>query len=219
MGLFDLFSQKPDFFPDPFPKKPVVFEIVDSIQMLTTDVETEGRKNGYERAAREYETVYRELEIEYVNAIKHLREQQSAYHTESEKYLNKLSSLESERGRLKEKANSKMRLTANKFDVSVSTVQSALGGSGSIISLGPSIFGMIADSRRRKMREAEKDGYAEARSLYEGKLRKLRERLSQLKESGTKKINEYISLTEEVLKEMEKIQMQIADMEILLQED
>lgn len=66
MSLFKGFGTGPiikgPFGRDIFDKGPSITEKID---MLFKDVETEGKKQGYKRAASEYEKVFRVIENEY----------------------------------------------------------------------------------------------------------------------------------------------------------
>ena len=45
------------------------FKIKDDFKMLLTDVETEGKKQGYQRAAKEYEVAFRRIEKEFKEGL------------------------------------------------------------------------------------------------------------------------------------------------------
>ena len=48
--------------------------LFDKLDLLFTDVETEGKKQGYERAAREYESLYLEIENKYSKYINYFKD-------------------------------------------------------------------------------------------------------------------------------------------------
>ena len=60
MGLFDCL---------PGYRTPNIFDAIEFIDSVTSDPETEGKKDGYERAAKEYEPIYQDLKHEYDSAI------------------------------------------------------------------------------------------------------------------------------------------------------
>lgn len=70
MGLFDLFPGR---------STPNLFDVVKFVDAVTSDPVTEGKKDGYERAANEYEPIYQELKKEYEQAIAEIQRQRNAY--------------------------------------------------------------------------------------------------------------------------------------------
>ena len=70
MGLFDILSGS---------NTPNIFDVVEFIDAVTSDPETDGKKDGYERAAKEYEPIYQELKQEYDNAIAEIQQKQHSY--------------------------------------------------------------------------------------------------------------------------------------------
>lgn len=208
IGLLDnIFSTKPNI------SEP---NIIDKIDMIFTDVETEGKKKGYSRAAKEYEKVFCYIEEEY-NKVKNIMEnQKDIYGTKSDILIQKLEELEKKRQNLENQVEEKIYSVSKKYNLSISQVQESLIN-GNIIMRSKSILDIIYRYKEKKYREAEQHGYLEARNLYEDKINKLREELMSLKKEGDNKICELKNMIKEVLEKITDEKMKIAELEILLQ--
>ena len=62
-------------------------KIKDDFKMLLTDVETEGKKKGYQRAAIEYEVAFRRIEKEFKETKNLINSQKNDYGNEAYKYI------------------------------------------------------------------------------------------------------------------------------------
>lgn len=209
MGLFDFF---------PGSGKPSIFDVIDFVDAVTSDPETDGKKDGYERAANEYEPIYQELKREYDRAIMEIQRQKQSYDVESDAKIGYLAQLEKKRDSLQERVNRRATQVASEHGVSVSTLMSSFSSAGVVRDTSWDMMRFITDSRMRKRKEAEKAGYSEAKRLYEGKLRSLRDKLEQEKTNANRQLKDYAELISKVLAEIEDTQMKIADLEIVLQE-
>ena len=210
MGLFDLL---------PGSGKPNIFDVANFIDSVTSDPVTDGKKDGYERAANEYEPIYQELKREYDSALLEIQRQKRNYDIESDAKIGYLSQLEKKRDSLQERVNYKAKQVASEHGVSVSSIMNSFSGSGVVRDTSWDMMRFITDSRMRKRKEAEKAGYSEAKRLYEGKLKSLRDKLEQEKANANRQLKDYADLISKVLAEIEDTQMKIADLEIALQED
>lgn len=210
MGLFDIFSGS---------GKPSVFDVIAFVDAVTSDPETDGKKDGYERAANEYEPIYQELKKEYDSAILEIQRQKLNYDIESDAKIGFLAQLEKKRDSLQERVNYKAKQVASRHGVSVSSLMSSFSSAGVVRDTSWDMMRFITDSRMRKRKEAEKAGYSEAKRLYEGKLKSLRDKLEQEKANASRQLRDYTELISKVLSEIEDTQMKIADLEIVLQED
>lgn len=215
MGLMDI------FFPRPTGPSilDVVEDVVEFIDAVTSDPETEGKKDGYERAANEYEPIYQGLKKEYDSAIAEIQRQKRNYYVESEVQIGYLAQLEKKRDDLQERVNYKAKQAAEAHGVSVPFLMSSFSGTDIVQDTGWGLMKCITDSRMRKRKEAEKAGYSEAKRLYERKLKSLRDKLEQEKADAYRWLRDYADLITEVLIEIEDNQMKIADLKIALQED
>lgn len=209
MGLFDLF---------PGSGKPSIFDVIDFVDAVTSDPETDGKKDGYERAANEYEPIYLELKKEYDSAILEIQRQKRNYDVESDAKIGYLAQLEKKRDSLQERVNYKAKQVASEHGISVSSLMDSFSSAGVVRDTSWDMMRFITDSRMRKRKEAEKAGYSEAKRLYEGKLKSLRDKLEQEKSNASRQLRDYAGLISKVLEEIEDTQMKIADLEIVLQE-
>lgn len=210
MGLFDWL---------PGYRIPNIFDAIEFIDSVTSDPETEGKKDGYERAAKEYEPIYQDLKHEYDSAIAEIECQKKNYDIESSVQIGYLSKLEEKRDSLQERVNAKAQQTASAYGVSVSTLMSSFSSAGVVQDTSWDLMRFITDSRMRRRKEAEKVGYSEAKQLYEKKLKSLRDKLEQEKENASRQLKDYANLISKILAEIEDNQMKIADLEIALQEN
>lgn len=209
-GLFDM---------GPFGTGP---DIIDKVEMLFTDVEKEGKKKGYSRAAEEYGKVFRSIESEYKQAKELIESQKNMYDMQSDALIEKLEALEKQKRRLENQVEQKTKAVSEKYDISVSQVKEGLNSSTGLIasepwgSPGSILLDIAYDHKVKKLREAERDGYLEAKKLYEEKIGKLKKELEELKRKGSAKIQEMSNMIIEILDAIADEQMKIAELEILL---
>lgn len=76
--------------------------VVEKLDMLFKDVETEGKKQGYQRAAKEYEEVFKVIENEYKETKEYIEKSKNRYDEMAETLINKLQDLEMRKSVLKE---------------------------------------------------------------------------------------------------------------------
>ena len=213
MGLFDILSGS---------NTPNIFDVVEFIDAVTSDPETDGKKDGYERAAKEYEPIYQELKQEYDNAIAEIQQKQHSYEVKCNTEINYLIQLEKKRDNLQEQINSKVQQAATSHGIPVSSLLGSISANSAIGVVRDSSWDMmrfITDSRMRKRKEAEKAGYSEAKSLYQEKINLLREKFNHQKAEANNQLRDYVDLIAKVLLEIEDIKLKIADLEIVLRED
>lgn len=192
--------------------------LLDKVDMLFTDVETEGKKQGYTRAAAEYEKAFRAIEGEYNAAKKLIEYQKNMYDSQSDALIEKLEALERQKENLKKQVEQKAESVSAKYDIPISQVQGSLA-SGTLIVGGPAtvdVLGMIYKHKERKLREAERRGYLEAKELYETKIAKLKSDLAALKSKGSADVKKLLALIDEILDAIAEEQMKIAELKILL---
>lgn len=217
MGIFNnRFDITPwDFkWPFRFEKEP---SIIDKVEMLFTDVEEEGRKRGYSRAAEEYGKVFRSIESEYKQAKELIESQKNMYDIQSDALIEKLEALENKKRRLENQVEQKTKAVSEKCDIPISAVKECVASNSMIgMSVTMSILGAIYDHKEKKLREAEERGYSEAKKLYEEKIGKLKKELEELKRKGSAKIQEMSNMIIEILDAIADEQMKIAELEILL---
>lgn len=193
--------------------------VIEKVEMLFTDVETEGKKQGYDRAAKEYGAAYRAIEKEFSETKKLIEQQKTSYDNKAETLINKLESLEKEKERLEREVDSKTRDVSRRFDIPISEVRGSLAA-GTLLVGGPmisvDILGMIYKHKEKKLKEAEQRGYVEAKELYENKISKLKSELKRLKDNGDKDIKKLLTMIDEIFQAIAEEQMKIAELKILL---
>lgn len=222
MGIFNnrgILNGLFDFNITPVKKEP---SIIDKVEMLFTDVEEEGRKRGYSRAAEEYGKVFRSIESEYKQAKELIESQKNMYDIQSDALIEKLEALENQKRRLENQVEQKTKAVSEKYDISVSQVKEGLNSSAGLIasepwgSPGSILLDIAYDHKVKKLREAERDGYLKAKKLYEEKIGKLKKELEELKRKGSAEIQEMSNMIIEILDAIADEQMKIAELKILL---
>ena len=191
---------------------------LEKIDMLFTDVETEGKKQGYQRASSEYEHVFNKIEMQYNEAMRDIEKQKDTYEDLSKKLMKRLQKLENERDTLRIEIDNNIKKVSDKMGKPVSFVKSAVA-SGSLLMPSialPSILDIIYSHKEKKLREAERRGYQEAREIFDRKVNKLKERLLDLKKKGKSDLNNFIQLIDDILDEILDNQVKIAELKIVL---
>lgn len=195
-----------------------IFDVIEYIGNLNSDPETDGKKDGYKRAAAEYKPVYQKLKKEYKQAISEIQRQKQCYDSESNAKIAYLSKLEKQRDALQEKLETRIRAVVDEEGLSVSDLGSSLGRSGFIKDPYSEITWSILERKWRR-KKAEKEGYLEAKQLYEEKLDVLRRKLEEEKANASRQMKKYADLISDILREIEETQMKIADLKIALGEE
>lgn len=202
-GAFDIFDKGPS--------------ITEKVDMLFKDVETEGKKQGYKRAAREYEKAFRVIENEYKQTKELIQSQKSNYGNQSEKLIEKLSELEKQKKSLEEQLERKMKAVSVKYGIPTGEVR-RFAATGSLISITSTlgILDLIYSYKEKKLRKAEEWGYLEAKELYEEKIGNMKKDLQELKKKGNADIKNLLDMISDLLHAIAEEQMKIADLKILL---
>ena len=194
--------------------------VIEKVEMLFTDVETEGKKQGYDRAAHEYGKVYRNLENEFLETKKLIEQQKSSYDNRADILISKLEFLECEKTNLEKQVNDKAREVSHRFDIPIDDIKKSLTSGTLLVDgdglLTSNILNLIYRHKEKKLKEAEQRGYAEARKLYENKIYKLKAELKKLKENGNRDIQKLIIMIDEIFAAIADEQMKIAELKILL---
>lgn len=191
-------------------------DVVEKIDMiLASDVETEGKKKGYARAAEEYEIAFERLQEEYLNVKKIANKTILEKEEKCNKLIEKIQELEKEKKFLIEKRDSKMKDISEKYDVSLSKVSDLLS-QGIISSNQISLIELIYNYKKKKMLKAEREGYIEARNIYIEKIKELKNNLERLRIKNDKELKELISIIRDALREISNLEVEIAEMKILL---
>lgn len=194
-----------------------IMDTLEKIDTILTDVDTEGEKRGYERAAAEYDAAYERIENEYLAAKKMLNQQMVNKDAEATRLISKLQQLEEEKKILERQVREKTKQVSNKYDIPVSSVSQSLA-SGTLLmgGTGTGVLDLIYRYKSKKLKEAEEKGYAEARKLYRKKIRELKDNLELLKKKGDAELQELASLITDAIKEISDAETKIAELEIAL---
>lgn len=225
-----------DFFlPDPSPKKKTLDTLLNLpgiphnpasdvawglIKEALSDPETDGKKAGYARAAKEYKSVFQAQKRHYKQIIQAIEIEKQACDKESSELISRLQKLEQEKHRLQQKLEAQRSATADKFHISNKELQTTFSGpsyswatNDPLISIGgQKLLEWIHDKRRASY---EKEGYAEAAALYNNKLSVLRNSFENQKNELNGKLREYSDLIAEALHEIEVIRIEIANLKLL----
>lgn len=227
MGLFDFGSilgsmiTGPSVVSDSRPSIGNLIKTAQTIDALLTDQTTEGKKEGYSDAALEYEPIYSDLKNEYDKLISDITYKKSNLDVTSEKGLAELEKLEAERDRLRNELHKRAEDASGTFNVSTSTLLSSLSAGSSNFFASPSMFGydlrdgIIAKKKKERI-QARKEGYMEAKALYEEKIAQLKDHYRKTKEDADLKLSVYSERISKLLNEIEAIRFQIADLKLAM---
>lgn len=171
-------NQPFDIFETENKPKRTLFEKID---LLFTDVETEGKKQGYEKAASIYTRTLENLKMqsELLNfKVENLdieRKLDVAFLEQKKK----------ERADLKAQRDRLVSSVSYSTGVSVETINMRFASGCGIIGNSPttcgfSILDIICDVKERKLKEAIAKGYAEAKEIFGSKIKAEQEELEKL---------------------------------------
>lgn len=205
-----------------------VIKTVETIDALLTDQTTKGKKEGYSDAASVYEAVYSDLKKKYGKLISDIESKKTDLYITSDKGLIELEKLEAERDRLKAELKNKAEDASETFNISVSSVLSSLSSGSSRFFTSSSMWShdfrdsIIAKKKKERM-QARRDGYMEAKVLYEEKISQLKDQYRKTKADADIELSNYanrvsvlLNEIETKLNEIETIKSQIADLKIAM---
>ena len=205
-----------------------VIKTVETIDALLTDQTTKGKKEGYSDAASEYEAVYSDLKKKYEKLISDIESKRTDLYITSDKGLIELEKLEAERDRLKAELKNKAEDAQETFNISASSIRSSLSSGSSRFFTSSSMWShdfrdsIIAKKKKERM-QARRDGYMEAKALYEEKISQLKDHYRKTKADEDIKLSNYanrisvlLNEIETTLNEIETIKSQIADLKIAM---
>lgn len=176
---------------------------------LFKDPEIEGKKKGYERAAKEYEPTFQKIKNEYEVTKKILENETASYNEKADALIKRLEDLERKEEILRRQVYRKYNGKSDVQDYEYGHTTAALY---------IDIIGFFLD-RNQKFSEAEKQGYLEAKKVYEAKIAKLKRELAILKNKGNLEIQKLLNMIDEVLNVIADERMKIAELEMLLTGD
>lgn len=205
-----------------------IIKTVETIDALLTDQTTKGKKEGYSDAASVYEAVYSDLKKKYGKLISDIESKKTDLYITSDKGLIELEKLEAERDRLKAELKNKAEDASETFNISVSSILSSLSSGSSRFFTSSSMWShdfrdsIIAKKKKERM-QARRDGYMEAKVLYEEKISQLKDQYRKTKADADIELSNYanrvsvlLNEIETKLNEIETIKSQIADLKIAM---
>lgn len=189
----------------------------EKIEMLRKDVNTEGKKKGHVRAAKEYGKAYRIVEKEFKKTKDLLEDQKNTHETQIKELTELYNHLKQLSTELKRQVDLKANEISLYYDIPREDIHHKLNA-GTLLDFFKafSILSIIYTYKEKKLREAEHQGYIEAKDIHEGKIDKLITELERLKKNANKDIQELLSLISEILEDIVKEQTKVADLSILL---
>lgn len=198
-----------------------LIKTVKTIDALLTDQTTKGKKEGYSDAASEYEAVYSDLKKKYEKLISDIESKRTDLDITSDKGLIELEKLEAERDRLKAELKNKVEDASGTFNISASSLRSSLSSGSSRFFTSSSMWGhdfrdsIIAKKKKERM-QARRDGYMEAKALYEEKISQLKDHYRKTKADADIKLSNYANRVSTLLDEIETSKFQIADLKLAM---
>ena len=205
-----------------------LIKTVKTIDALLTDQTTKGKKEGYSDAASEYEAVYSDLKKKYGKLISDIESKKTDLYITSDKGLIELEKLEAERDRLKAELKNKVEDASGTFNISASSLRSSLSSGSSRFFTSSSMWShdfrdsIIAKKKKERM-QARRDGYMEAKVLYEEKISQLKDQYRKTKADAdielsncANRVSVLLNEIETKLNEIETIKSQIADLKIAM---
>lgn len=168
------------------------------IENIIADPVTEGKKRGYQQAAKEFETVYSELKDEYNCAKMLFKAEFEKKDNQLNEYIKVLEALENEKYRLE------TEVKAKKESLDITAANGALY---------IDFFSILKNNN--KFDKAKIDGYNEAKELYHRKLSSLKGQLTKLQTAANKTINEHQRLIMTTLSEISLLKTAIAEMKLV----
>lgn len=220
-GFANFLGKGTGIMPSSTPSIRDVVKTVETIDALITDQVAEGKKEGYSDAALEYELVYADLKETYEKLILDIENKRTSLDVTSKCGLIELETLEAESARLKKELNDKVNTASKTFCISESSILSALNsGSSSFFTCSllcsVDLRGSIIAEKKKERMQARKEGYLEAKALYEEKINQLKDHYRKTKADADVKLSNYANHVSDLLSEIETLRFQIADLRIAM---
>lgn len=164
---------------------------------------------------------YSDLKKKYEKLISDIESKRTDLDITSDKGLIELEKLEAERDRLKAELKNKAEDASGIFNISASSILSSLSSGSSRFFTSSSMWGydfrdsIIAKKKKERM-QARRDGYMEAKALYEEKISQLKDHYRKTKADADIKLSNYANRVSALLNEIETVKFQIADLKIAM---
>jgi len=179
---------------------------------IIKDPVTKGKKDGYTRAAKEFEPVLAKIrqECEEIRNL-HIKNKEEQ-NTQAEVLLDELKKLEVEKARLDKENEEKTKIIENKFGMSAGT----LSVDGTLFITG--IFNPLLMVRKMKYNKSEIEGYKEARTIFEGKIEIEKNKIIELKNECNDNMKQMLQFIADILSEIANVELRIAEMKLMIGE-
>ena len=189
------------------------------IKTIFTDTKTEGKKTGYARAAEEYNSAYRSIEQEYQKYKQFLKEKKDQYNSQAVSFIDELESLQKTKEQLEAEVEKAKRKCASENSISISDLNKRLSINSGFAPTASDMFSLIDllyNVKERQRLKAEKEGYIEAKAVFEEKLDSLQKELKALKVKGNKELNEFIDLLNDLMTDIAKERAKLAELKAMM---
>ena len=179
------------------------------------------KRQGYNRAAQEYEPVLAEVKWAYDEIVATIKKQGVFYRQTSEKILGVASKLNEENEEIKENVRNKTVKVSEKYNMSIAGVSSIIGmGRNPFIEMYPSrqpdLIDAVYKFRKGQMDKAEQEGYQEAKEVYEQAITTKKKELKQLQQKIDGQTKEMMDIVSDAIDMFVEEKMKDADLNILL---
>lgn len=202
------------------------------------DASIEGKKYGVEKAAKEYEKLYRELQQTYSETKNSIKTELRIKNENFEQLNNKIEELERTKNNLEVTLKNKIHSCAEKTNSSASAIESLMMESScssvsyaELSKVVASVFffnitDIIYSCKVKNWKKAALEGYEEVQKKYEEKINTLKKELEELKMRAKQELAAFSSLNSEMLEEIThlleeiaQLRMKIAQLAIIQNED
>lgn len=213
-------------------------DVPDKWDIMFKNASIEGKKYGVEKAAKEYEKPYRELQQNYSETKIAIETELKAKNENFEQLYNKIEELEQAKNNLETKLRNKINSCTGMSSGSAQSVTSVMmENSYSSISYGTlstcmeprfdfDITDLIYNIKLNNWRKAALEGYEEVKKKYEEKINVLKSDLEELKRRAKQEFEAFNLLNSEMLEaithlleEIAQLKMKIAQLAIMQNED
>ncbi len=191
----------------------------DKIKTIFNDTKTDGRKTGYARAAKEYKIAYKSMESEYEKYKKFLEEKKDEYNSQATSFIDELELLKKKKTQLETEVEQAKRKCASENSISIADLNKRLSSNYSIAPTNsdmPNLIDLLYSVKERQRLNAEKEGYIEAKAVFEQKLDSLKKELEALKVKGNIELNEFIDLLNDLMTGIAKEKAKLAELKAMM---
>lgn len=204
-----------------FFRRRTILDRINEVGILFEDVETEGKKLGYEKAAKEYTEAFQTIKENYESIKKIVDNEMMSKGMMIDQLSVRLAKLREKREQLQAEVNHQERRVSKHYNIPITEVKKASTAFGSLT--GNAGYGsafltldLISDYKLKKKIEAERRGYQEAKEEYEKKIKAMKENCEKLKKKGEAEIRELTSLIEAEWNDIIEEETRIVELKIVL---